>query len=98
MTVEDCYGNWNFMHEFRIGNNWHPCNIIEVLDNTSIKIYTRNGSIIRELHENVRQMTEKQYLKYRTQIIDIEGKYAYKHGYHKNVEDDIKLLHNSIAI
>ena len=30
MTLEECNGNWNFMYEFKIGENWYPCNVIKV--------------------------------------------------------------------
>lgn len=41
MTLEECNGNWNYMYEFRIGENWYPCNVIKA-NNDQVRIFTRN--------------------------------------------------------
>ena len=97
MALEECNGNWNFLYEFRIGDNWYPCNVIEINDNR-VRIYTRNGSVMTERYENVRKMGEEQYLKERLDTIKYTGEYAFDRGYHKNIEDDLELLRNSMEL
>lgn len=47
MTIEQANGNWNFLYEFRIGNNWYPCNILNEPASTKdhLVIFTRNGTV-----------------------------------------------------
>ena len=94
MTLEECNGNWNFMYEFRIGKNWYPCNVIKV-NNGRVCIFTRNGSVTSEQYKDVRKMDKDLYLQLRSEIIRNLGKYAYDHGYHNNIEDDLMLLRDS---
>lgn len=98
MEIEKCNGNWNFMYEFRIKDNWHPCHVIEVYCNKdvlNVLIFARNGAITHENRENVRKMSKERYLKERTEIIDYFGKWAFYHGYHEYVEDDLKMFDES---
>lgn len=94
MTLEECNGNWNFMYEFRIGENWYPCNVIEV-NNDRVCIFTRNGSVMSEQRKDVRKIDIDLYLQTRSEIIRDIGKYAYDYGYHNDIEDDIMLFRDS---
>ena len=94
MTLEECNGNWNFMYEFRIGENWYPCNVIKV-DNDQVCIFTRNGSVTSEQRKDVRKMDMDLYLQTRLKIIRDIGKYAYDHGYHNDIEEDLMLFRDS---
>lgn len=91
MTLEQCNGNWNFLYEFRIEDNWYPCHVVETNDKT-VMIFTRNGTITRERISNVRKMDSTRYLLNRSQYIIDCGKYAYDHGYHEREEEDLRLL------
>lgn len=91
MTLEQCNGNWNFLYEFRIGDNWYPCHVVE-MDDKTVMIFTRNGTITRERISNVRKMDSTRYLLNRSQYIIDCGKYAYDHGYHEREEEDLRLL------
>lgn len=97
MTIEECDGNWNFMYEFRIDDSWYPCNIIEKkeVDINRVWIFTRNGTITTESREDVRKMSEDRYLKQRQDTIKNVGKYAFDHGYHEDIKEDLKQFHNS---
>lgn len=103
MIIEKCNGNWNYMYEFEIADNWYPCHLIE--ENGSIKesdnklqIFTRNGSIITERSENIRKMRKEQYLKQRSEDIKSLKEIAFVRGYHKNLNDDLALFYNSIKL
>lgn len=95
MTVEQVNGNYNHMYEFRIGESWYPCHLLHdfVEDGYCYcTIFTRNGSIIREQFHDVRKMKKEDYLKNREEVIEWIGKFAYRHGFHENVDDDLKLF------
>lgn len=55
MKIEECDGNWNFIYEFKIDENWYPCNIIEgsEVDGNRVWIFTRNGTITTENREDI---------------------------------------------
>lgn len=67
------------MYEFRIGENWYPCNVIKA-NNDQVRIFTRNGSVTSEQRKDVRKMDIDLYLQTRSIIRDV-GKYAYNYGY-----------------
>lgn len=96
MTFEQCDGNYNFMYEWKLGNNWYPCHIYHKnVDVNSITIFTRNGSIMTESVNNVRKMSQITYLNNRVKCINDISKYAYKRGFHENIEEDIRLFEES---
>lgn len=40
-------------------------------------------------------MSEDRYLKQRQDMIKNVGKYAFDHGYHEDIKEDLKQFHNS---
>ena len=58
-------------------------------------IFTRNGSVTSEQRKDVRKMDIDLYLQTRLKIIRDIGKYAYDHGYHNDIEDDLILFRDS---
>ena len=97
MVIEECNGNLNYMYEFRINNNWYPCHIIRKSGNL-VRVFTRNGTIMTEHLEDVRKMTEIQYLKQRSDIIRYFGKFASSNGYHENIEEDLALFSKTLEV
>lgn len=97
MTIEQANGNWNFLYEFRIGNNWYPCNILNEpsLMKDHLVIFTRTGAVSQEPIRKLRKKSETDYLKDRKEFIKICGDFAFHHGFHKNVNDDLNLLYNA---
>lgn len=55
-------------------------------------IFTRNGSVIHEQSQDVRKMRKEDYLQNRKEVIEWLGKWAYNHGIHENMHDDLKLF------
>lgn len=97
MKIEECDGNWNFIYEFKIDESQYPCNIIEgsEVDGNRVWIFTRNGTITTERREDVRKMSEDRYLKQRLDTIKNVGKYAFDHGYHEDIKEDLKQFYDS---
>lgn len=50
MTIEQANGNWNFLYEFKIGDDWYPCNILDEIPELEnrLVIFTRNGTISQQ--------------------------------------------------
>ena len=93
MTVEQANGNYNYMYEFRIDKSWYQCHLLNISDDKLHGvIFTRNGSVIHEQVHDIRKMCEENYLQNRKEIIEWIGKFAYRHGFHENVDDDLKLF------
>lgn len=65
------------------------------VDVNRVWIFTRNGTITTESLEDVRKMSEDRYLKQRQDTIKNVGKYAFDHGYHEDIKEDLKQFHNS---
>lgn len=55
-------------------------------------IFTRNGSVTHEQSQDVRKMRKEDYLQNRKEVVEWLGKWAYNHGIHENVHDDLKLF------
>ena len=55
-------------------------------------IFSRNGSVTHEQLQDVRKMRKEDYLQNRKEIIEWIGKFAYRHDFYKNVDDDLKLF------
>lgn len=103
MSIDDCNGNWNHMHEFKLCGNWYPCHVIEENDtvrrsDNRVWIFTRNGTITTERNENVRKMSEKRYLEQRLKDMGYLGKISSDRGYHKNVEEDLELFRGLVEL
>ena len=64
------------------------------VDVNRVWIFTRNGTITTESREDVRKMSEDRYLKQRQDTIKNVGKYAFDHGYHEDIKEDLKQFHN----
>lgn len=93
MTVEQANGNYNYMYEFRIGESWYPCHLLNISDDKLRGvIFTRNGSVTRERLSNIRKMQKEDYLQFRKEVVEHFGKWAYNYGIHKNLDDDLKLF------
>lgn len=97
MTIEQANGNWNFLYEFRIGNNWYPCNILNEPASTKdhLVIFTRNGTVSQEPIRKLRKKSESDYLKDREEAIKMCGDFAFHHGYRRDVNDDINFFYNA---
>lgn len=103
MPIEECNGNWNHMYEFKLCGNWYPCHVIKENDTVirsddRVWIFTRNGSITTERNENVRKMSEEQYLKQRSEYMSYLGEFASDRGYHENVGEDLALFHDLVEL
>lgn len=97
MTIEQANGNWNFLYEFKIGDDWYPCNILDEspeLENRLV-IFTRNGTISQQPVNKLRKRSKLDYLKDREDIIKWSGEWAYCHGFHENIDEDLKLFDNA---
>ena len=95
MTVEQANGNYNHMYEFRIDESWHPCHLLnDSVEDGHCMIFTRNGSVIHEQLQGIRKMQKENYLQNRKEIIEWIGKFAYRHGFHENVDDDLRLFNS----
>lgn len=93
MTVEQANGNYNHMYEFRIGESWHPCHLLDdSVEDECYMIFTRNGSVTSERLRDVRKMSKEDYLQNRKEVVEWIGKWAYNHGIHESVDDDLKLF------
>ena len=93
MTVEQANGNYNYMYEFRIDKSWYPCHLLnDSVENEHCMIFTRNGSVIHKQLQDVRKMRKEDYLYNRKEVVEWLGKWAYNHGIHENVHDDLKLF------
>lgn len=93
MTVEQANGNYNHMYEFRIGESWHPCHLLhDFVEDGYCMIFTRNGSVTSEQLNDVRKMRKEDYLQNRKEVVEWLGKFAYYHGIHENLDDDLKLF------
>lgn len=93
MTFEQCNGNFNYMYEWRSCDDWYPCHIYHPkINENSITIFTRNGSITTESVNDVRKMNKEDYLNNREKCINDIGKYAYERGFHEDIEEDIRLF------
>lgn len=55
-------------------------------------IFTRNGSVTSEQLNDVRKMRKEDYLQNRKEVVEWLGKFAYYHGIHENLDDDLKLF------
>lgn len=64
------------------------------VDVNRVWIFTRNGTITTESREDVRKMSEDRYLKQRQDTIKNVRKYAFDHGYHEDIKEDLKQFHN----
>lgn len=99
MTFEQCYRNFNFMYEWKINydyDEWYPCHIYQPKrDYNGITIFTRNASVITAHNGCVRKMSRDTYIKNREECIEDMEEYAYKHGFHKDVMEDLKLFDES---
>ena len=65
------------------------------VDVNRVWIFTRNGTITTESLEDVRKMSEDRYLKQRQDTIKNVGKYAFDHGYHEDIKEDLKQFHSA---
>lgn len=93
MNIEQANGNYNFMYEFRIDESWHPCHVLETfVENGHCMIFTENGSVTQEQLQDVRKMKKEDYLQIRKEVIKWIGEFAYRHGVHENLDDDLKLF------
>jgi hypothetical protein len=95
MTVEQANGNYNHMYEFRIDKSWYPCHLLHdfVEDGYCYcTIFTRNGSVTSERLHDVRKMRKEDYLQNRKEVIEWIGRFAYHHGIHEKLDDDLKLF------
>ena len=93
MTVEQANGNYNYMYEFRIDKSWHPCHLLNISDDKLHgELFTTNGSVIQERLHDVRKMRKEDYLQNRKEVVEWLGKFAYYHGIHENLDDDLKLF------
>lgn len=93
MTVEQANGNYNHMYEFRIDESWYPCHLLnDFVEDGCYMIFTRNGSVTHEQSQDVRKMQKEDYLQNRKEVVEWIGKFAYYRGFHKNVDDDLKLF------
>lgn len=97
MKIKQVYGKWNFLYEYKHGDNWCMCNVLKVLKQKGDKcmIYTNNGEILHIAIGLVRKMDEKTYFNYRMDTIDLIGEHAYECGFHRNACEDLALLKNS---
>lgn len=96
MTIEQANGNWNFLYEFQIGNNWYPCNVLDEtpLLKDHLVIFTRNGAVIQQSINELRKRSKTDYLKDREDTIEWCKEFAYLHGFHENIDDDLKLFYS----
>lgn len=93
MTVEQANGNYNYMYEFRIDESWYPCHLLNIFDDKLHGvIFTRNGSVIQERLSDIRKIRKEDYLQVRKEVVEWLGKWAYNHGIHENIDDDLKLF------
>ncbi|RGH54958.1 hypothetical protein DW846_01845 [Ruminococcus sp. AM36-2AA] len=93
MTVEQANGNYNYMYEFRIGESWYPCHLLNISDDKLHGvIFARNGSVARDRLSNIRKMRKEDYLQNRKEVVEYLGKWAYNYGIHENIHDDLKLF------
>lgn len=100
MNIEQANGNWNFLYEFKIGDDWYPCNIVDEnpeLENRLV-IFTRNGTITEQSIKKLRKMSKINYLRNRENTIKLSSKIAYDHGFHKNIDDDLNLFDKENAL
>ena len=100
MQLEDCRENFNMMYEWTYGNagEWYPCHVLTDERNLDWPVVncTRNGSISIEPIHNVRKMGMKRYLENRKEVIELYEESSYKwYGYHKDIEEDLKLFEQS---
>lgn len=97
MTIEQAYGNWNFLYEFQIGDNWYPCNILDEtpLLKDHLVIITRNGTVSQQSIKELRKRSKIDYLKDREDIIEWCGEFAYSRGFHENVDEDLNIFYNA---
>lgn len=100
MTIEQANGNWNFLYEFQIGDNWYPCNILDEVSRLKdhLYIFTRNGTICQQSIKELRKRSKTDYLRDREAIIEWYKELAYLHGFHENVNDDLDLFYNASSI
>ena len=96
MTIEQCNGNFNYMYEFRFlsRTEWYPCHVIEI-NKGRVCIFTRNGSADSCRIDCVRKMSKDTYLQERNDCIQSFKKFAFEHGYHEDVNEDLKLFEES---
>ena len=94
MKIKQAYGNWNFLYEYKHGDNWYMCNVLKRKDDRCM-IYTNNGKILYVGIGLIRKMDEKTYFNYRMETIGLIGEYAYGRGFHRNACEDLALLRNS---
>ncbi len=93
MTVEQANGNYNYMYEFRIDKLWYPCHLLNISDDKLHGvIFTRNGTVTDEKLQDIRKMHKEDYLQNRKEAIEWLEKWAYTHGIHEDINDDLKLF------
>ena len=94
LTAEECYGNWNFTHEWKgTDGEWHPCHLYdkESLLQNGISIFTQTGAVVEVDMSNVRKMSKEQYLNTSDYGINATGEYFEIAGFHKDLEDDLNI-------
>ena len=94
MTLEQCKNSWNYMYEWRGGLEWFPCHVFDDsrTDEDYICVFTRNGTIMRRPHEEVRKMSEENYINQRNQYLPILGTHYEEYGYHELLEEDLEMF------
>ena len=93
MTLAQCNGNYNYMYEWRLGDEWYPCHLCNVKEPEGyICIFTRNGTIMSEKTDNVRKMSKEHYIAQRTKDKNDLGEYFTQKGYHDTLEEDLSFF------
>ena len=101
MTLKQCKGNCNYMYEWMRGidEDWFPCHIInDRTDDECVCILTRNETILYMSPEEVRKLSEEDYIRCRDKYVSFLGKHYEQYGFHETLEEDLELFREASGI